>query len=141
MRVGTVVMGGIASIALAGCGNGAAEQAAQEVYDACHKPGADIDMFRLDGDTVHLELTGSGARDFAEMMDKDVDVNNLDALLEGDGFALAAGLVIHTDCLVEQTDFPGTAEQLADGDEWTGWRYTEVSGPGAEFRRSFQATG
>jgi hypothetical protein len=41
---------------------------------------------------------------------------------------------------VEETGYPGSSDQLEDGDEWDGWRYETEEGAGSEFTATFIAT-
>ncbi|GAA1174239.1 hypothetical protein GCM10009584_14300 [Ornithinimicrobium humiphilum] len=136
------VVSGVAfgAMALTGCGGGATDEAAQAAYDACADSEADAPLFRLDGDTVHVELKGDNARQLGNMPDIagqiGTDPQDMDLSGFGVGLALLAGL----DCMSEHTGFPGASSDLEAGDEWEGWRYTYESGAGSEETHSFTAT-
>lgn len=41
--------------------------------------------------------------------------------------------------MVGETGYPGSYDQLTDGEEWEGWRYREQSGAGSEVTFVFEA--
>lgn len=118
----------------------AGSEAAQVAYDACYNEDTELDLLVLDGSEVRVEVTGDDARARSGTDDE------LDALEAGrddvgmDGFAVALRMLMDVECLVEETTYPGSAEQLTDGDEWDGWRYAEDDGAGSEVTFSFTST-
>ncbi|MGC0271730.1 hypothetical protein ACO0LV_01885 [Pseudactinotalea sp. Z1739] len=131
------------AVLVAGCGASAAEEAAQAVYEECVRPDADHQLLEHDGPEVRIAVTGDAARARAGAS------GALDAVERGDdpedvdftGMGIAMGVVLATECLVEETRYPGSSDQLQDGDEWEGWRFTEESGAGSEFTATFTSTG
>lgn len=138
-KQGAVVVAGFVMVGMAGCGHSAGQESAREAYDACVKPDAEVQVLRHEGNTVTLSVTGEDARDLAGMED---DANSILDGGEADGNGLAIGLaiIVAQDCMLEQTSYPGTSDQLADGDEWDGWTFHEESGAGSEFTATFTAT-
>ncbi|GAA2185039.1 hypothetical protein GCM10009785_35210 [Brooklawnia cerclae] len=128
-------------LALTACSS-AANDAAQAAYDACHKPDAKTDLFRLDGNTVHIEVKGDAAKTMAGGDDIAENLDTSGEFAEGDldGFGIMAGMYFGVECLAEETGFPGSVDELRDGDEWDGWRYSEESGVGSEVAFSFEST-
>lgn len=127
---------------LTACGAGAAEQAALEAYDACKASGMNRDLLRHDGNEVRIEITGEDARDVsragdaAENLQRNQEWGDDD--LAGVGTMFAALSI--SNCMVEETGYPGTSEQLADGESWEGWSYAEESGAGSEVLLTYTAT-
>ncbi|GEM_PF-3054252 len=130
----------VTAVALSSCGSSAAEQAATAAYDACVKPDAETQVLVHDGNTVAIEIKGEAARALSGMEEE------TDALLAGDedasldGMGVGLAMIFAQDCLVEETGYPGSSDQLEDGDEWDGWRYSTDEGAGSEFTASFTAT-
>ena len=56
------------------------------------------------------------------------------------GLVISFALLGAVACLVEETNYPGSSDQLTDGDEWDGWRFHEKSPVGSEFTATFEAT-
>lgn len=131
----------VASVGLTGCGPSASEEAAQAAYDSCDRPDAKTDLVHLEDETVTIEVTGDTAKALSGGYDAGDNLGTAGELEEGDaaGIGLMIGVVSAVDCMVENTSFPGTSEELRDGDEWDGWRYAEEDGPGSEVVYSFTA--
>jgi hypothetical protein len=130
----------VSAAVLSGCGSSAGEEAATAAYDACVKPEADTQVLVHDGSTVAIEIKGDAARALSGMEEE------TDALLAGDedtsldGMGVGLAMLMAQDCLVEETGYPGSSDQLEDGDEWDGWRYETEEGAGSEFTATFIAT-
>lgn len=127
---------------LAGCSS-AGNAAAQSAYDGCIKEGAEVQLLQLDGASVSVEVTGENAQALSNME------SEMNSVLNGSGtepdgpggLAVALSMLGAVDCLVEATDYPGGSDDLENGDEWDGWRYSEESGAGSETTMRFTATG
>lgn len=130
MRRTTATTVGIALL-LTACsgGNAEAEAAAEE----CADEGGE--RLTVDGSSVRFEVTGDEA---AALGNVDPDSPDPDLLADATGIALSA--VMTLECLTEATDYPGSVNDLADGDEWDGWRYIEEDTVGAEIRFTFRAS-
>lgn len=130
----------VLALGLAGCGGGsaAAKDAASAAFDACTTGGDENGLLRLDGTSVHLEVVGENAKALAAFNSADFsgDVADWDA----SGLGITLALMSAGECLVEVTAYPGTTEQLRDGDTWTGWSLSASEGPGAEARLTFTAS-
>lgn len=118
-----------AAFVLTGCGGGSAE--AEAAAEEC----ADERLTR-DGSALHFEVTGSEA---AAIGNLDSDTPDADLIAEAGGAALSAFMTL--DCLTGATGYPGSMDELQDGDEWEGWRYVEEDTVGSEIRFTFHATG
>lgn len=139
--LGVLATAAIGALVLSGCG-GAAADAAQAAYDECSDADADAPLFRLDGNTVHVELRGDNARQLGNMpnigdqLDRNVAVQDLDL----SGFGVGISLLVGLECMAEHTGFPGRSADMNDGDEWEGWRFSYERGAGSEETHSFQST-
>lgn len=122
---------------LAGCSS-AGSQAAQEAYDQCVKEDAEVQLLRLSKNTVSIEVKGDDARAYAGTSDEIENLGSPDSSLSGLGVSFA--FLTGAECLADVTNYPGSAEQLTDGEEWDGWRYSEEDGAGSEFSLSFIST-
>ena len=125
---------------LSGCGMSAGHQAAEAAFDVCVTPAATHQVLELEGRDVRIAVTGETAR-AASGADAEIDAmraGNYDG--EIDGIAVAMSVVVASSCMVDETGYPGSYDQLRDGDEWDGWRYREESGAGSEFVATFTAT-
>ncbi len=134
-----VVAGAVVAMCLAGCGSSAGEAAAQEAYDACVKPDAKVQVLQREGKAVVISVKGDDARALAGMEDDAGAILSGDEA-SGDGLAIGLSVILAQDCMIEQTGYPGSSDQLADGDEWDGWKFEEESGAGSEFTATFTAT-
>lgn len=123
---------------LAGCSS-ADNDAAEAAYNACVNDAAETQIMRLDGDTVYLEVTGDAARAYAGTDDEIEDLGNEDAGM--DGIMVMLSVVTSSQCMAEETGYPGSYDQLSDGEEWDGWRYHEQSGAGSEVTFAFESLG
>lgn len=123
-RTAATALSAAALLLLTGCGSSAADEAAQAVFDECDRPDAPTRLLEVDGSDVVLEVAGETARGIA---DGDVVTSMV--------------LLLDMKCVLEATNFPGSAEQLADGDEWDGWRASVDEGAGSEVTYVFTATG
>lgn len=122
----------------AGCSGSSAE--AQAAYDACATPDAEINLVRMDGRSVLVELVGDDARVASGGEDAADEVATGELSEDSlSGLGMSMALLFAVECLVEETGYPGTSDQLTDGDEWDGWRYTETSGAGWEFTAMFES--
>jgi outer membrane murein-binding lipoprotein Lpp len=126
---------------LTGCSSAGKEEA-QAAYDACLNPKADTNVLRLDGSTVHVELVGDAAKSFSDSDDAVDNLENAGEFDDDDINGLVVGMLMLTavDCMVEKTNYPGSSDDLTDGDKWEGWKYTEKDGTGAEMKMAFSAT-
>lgn len=127
-----------AASVLSGC-TSAANEAAQAAYDECVRPESDVQVLFINEGTVSVQVKGDLARAMAESdFSAESIVNDSGELPESVGISLA--VLAGTDCLVEQTGYPGSSDQLTDGEEWDNWRFSEESGPGSEFSLLFTST-
>lgn len=122
----------------AACGSSAGAESAKAVYEACSGPEGLKEILRLDGPRVSIVVDGDAARALSGT-DKEIE-----AMLEGggdlDGIMVAMSVVLAQDCLVEETGYPGSAEQVKSGDEWDGWKFDEKPGAGSSFTATYTAT-
>ena len=125
-----------------GCSSSGTESA-RAAYDACLNPDAATSLLKLDGDRVVVAVTGDAAKalsgaeaDFDALLAGIAPTN--DGALTGIGVSMA--ILRDTGCLVEETGYPGSSDQLKDGDSWEGWNYHETAGVGSETTMTFKAT-
>ena len=125
-----------------GCSSSGTDSA-RAAYDACLNPDAATQLLKLDGDQVLVSVTGDDAK---ALSGAEAD---FDALLAGaapstngapTGIGVSMAILRDTSCLVEVTGYPGSSDQLRDGDSWEGWTYDESAGAGSEATMSFKAT-
>lgn len=129
------------ALALAGCSSSAGKDAAAAAYEACADPDAKVQVLEQDGNQVTISVAGENAKAFAGTEDE------TDAILAGEeidsegvsGLGVSFAVIMASDCLVEETGYPGSSDQLTDGEEWDGWRFEEESGAGSEFSMIFTA--
>lgn len=129
-------------LVVAGCGPSAAEEAAQTAYDACHKPEAENDLFVLDGKAVSLAVTGGNAAAMSKGSDA-ADALQSSGELDDDqisGVGIMMATLFGMECLVDETGYPGSTDELSDGEEWDGWTYNEEEGTGSEVTFTFTST-
>ncbi len=117
----------------------AASAAAEEAFEACNSGGVDNDLLHHDGKHVYIEVTGDEARAFAGIDDEIDQLGNTDDP-DFSGMAVAFKVVLAAECLAEETGYPGSYDQLSDGEEWDGWRYSEEKGAGSEVTFVFTST-
>ncbi|MCS5732335.1 hypothetical protein [Herbiconiux daphne] len=132
---GAAVLG----LLLSGCASNAQAQAA---YDACSGDD-DYGIMKVDGSSVLVELKGDNARIASSLGD---DLNDA---LSGNGkpktsdspssLQIALTMLGDVDCLTEQTNYPGASDDLSDGEEWDGWKYSYEKGAGSEETHRFTA--
>lgn len=131
----------VAITALTAC-SGAGNAEAQAAYDACGQPDAELQLMRLDGNQVILEVTGDNA---VALSGSDEELEKvLSGQDTGDGpsaLAISVGLMAGMECLIEHTGYPGSSDQIKDGEEWDGWSFSEEPGTGSEFVLRFTAKG
>ena len=126
----------------AGCSS-AGNDEARAAYDACIKPEASVQLLKLDGNKVLIEVTGDAAK---ALSNADAEMKSILAGTASDdagslsGFGVSLALLGASDCLVEETGYPGKPSQLKSGDAWDGWTYKETSGAGSETTMAFTAT-
>ncbi|MFB7797244.1 hypothetical protein [Isoptericola sp. NPDC056134] len=128
---------------VAACGSSAGEDAAQTAYDACHKTEAKIDLLEIDGNQVSVVVAGENAKAMSGSDEEIAALSNGEVPDETEGpsaFAVSLAAVDSADCLAEHTGYPGSYDQLTDGEEWDGWRFEEETGAGSEFTSTFVAT-
>ena len=126
--------------ALTSCGS-ASNDAAEAAFEECDKPDAEIRPLVIKGSEVTIAITGDLARAASGTDDEikgmaDGDIPETSGL-SGVGVLLAT--VAAATCLAEATGFPGSHDQLKDGDEWDGWSYSERKGVGSEAEMTFTA--
>ncbi len=118
----------------------ASRQAAQAAYEVCDRPDRKgHDLMQLDGSTVSIVIDGEAARDLGdgyEEVDK-VGSTSFDAGKLATMFRYVADVT----CMVDETGFPGSWDQLKNGDTWEGWEYREDEGAGNASSAHFTATG
>lgn len=122
-------------VVVGGC-SGGSNAAAEELFVACEGPGGDL--LRLDGSSVLVEVLGDDARALAEgggTSAEDIAAGDIPDL--GVAFSVISGM----ECLVEATGYPGSMDQLRDGEEWGGWTFTITPGAGNEETSAFIAGG
>ncbi|HLS16151.1 MAG TPA: hypothetical protein VK095_16715 [Beutenbergiaceae bacterium] len=113
-------------------------EAAGEVYEACHLPDAEVSLLEHQRDQVIISVTGEQAQALGSFNTDDFsDLESLDT----DGVMIGLTLIMLSDCIIEETGFPGVTDQLRDGDEWDGWSYSDEGGAGSTVRMVFTATG
>lgn len=118
----------------------AANAAAEAAFDACQpSSSADHDLLRHDGKHVRIEVTGDAARAFAGIDD---EIDQLGKTDDPDfsGMVVALQVITAAECLADETGYPGSYDQLSDGEEWDGWTYSEKKGAGSEVTFTFTAT-
>ena len=126
----------------AGCSS-AGNDEARAAYDACIKPEASVQLLKHTGNKVLIEVTGDAAKALSNV---DEEMKSILAGTASDdagsitGFGVTLAVLSASDCLVEETGYPGKASQLASGDAWDGWTYKESSGAGSESTMAFIAT-
>lgn len=133
----TAAVAALTLTSLVGCSS-AAKDAAQEAYEACKNDAASTQVMRLDGREVLIEVKGDAARAFSGV-DDEIDRLGETEDLQMDGIVVAMNVVLAAECMVEETGYPGSYEQLTDGEEWDGWRYHENPGAGSEVTFVFEA--
>src|SRR5699024_8783104 len=106
-------------LALTACGS-ANNDLAKAAYDECVNPDAEIQLLRHDKNNVILEVKGDDARASARTDEEIKNLSEGDVSL--DGISVMLAIVMGAECLAEQTDYPGTYDQLRDGDTWDGWK-------------------
>ena len=98
-----------------------------------------VQVLGHEGNTVTISVTGDDARALAGMED-DVKAIQGGGEAQGAGIAVGMAIIVAQNCLIEETGYPGTSDQLVDGDQWDGWEFSEESGAGSEFTARFTAT-
>ncbi|MFK5582166.1 hypothetical protein [Serinicoccus sp. LYQ131] len=131
MRRSTVAAS-TALLILTGCSGGSAE--AEAAAEECAEVGGD--RLALDGSAVRFEVTGDEA---AAIGNLDPESPDVDLLAEVGDAAFSALFTLG--CLTEATGYPGSVDDLRDGDEWDVWRYVEEDTVGSEIRFTFLADG
>lgn len=102
-------------------------------------------VLELDGNAVSIVVKGDNAKALAnaptqqEMSDA-IDAGNGDEILDSPAMTVALAVGAAEDCLIEQSDYPGTSKQLKSGDAWDGREYSETQGTGSEFTITFTTT-
>lgn len=127
------LVGGVAA-----CGSSANSEAAKAAYDECSK--GEKSLVRLSGSAVEVVVDGDDARAYAGV-NKEIDrmgEGDVDAL--GDGMSVLIAIWGGTQCLVDETGYPGSWDQLKSGESWDGWRYEEIKGAGSATTFRFVAT-
>lgn len=125
--------------AVAACGPSASSEAAQAAYDECSK--GEKTLVRLSGSAVEVVVDGDDARAYAGV-DTEIDrMGDGDADALGDGMSVLLAIWAGTQCLVDETGYPGSWDQLKSGESWDGWRYEEVKGAGSATTFRFVSTG
>lgn len=121
-------------LVLAACSSQTA--AAEAVYDACSDSDVETNVLERDGRDVIISVTGEDARALWAF-NAGTGLDDIDT----DGLAIGLTMILAHRCIVDETGFPGTEDQLRDGDEWEGWSYSDESGAGSTVRMVFTATG
>lgn len=141
MKRALLPIAAIGAALLAGCSS-ASETAAQDAYDQCFNAEAEFSLLEVEGSTVQIVVEGEAARALAGT-DGEIDqVLAGDGPAEGEltGLGVSLAMLTTIDCLVEVTDYPGSSDQLAEGDAWEGWEYSYTDGAGSSFTASFTST-
>ncbi|PWD50248.1 hypothetical protein C8046_05805 [Serinibacter arcticus] len=125
----------VLTLVLSSCAGGGNVEVAEEVYESCSRAGGDL--IRLDGSDVLIEVLGADARSLGAAGDVDADdIAGGDLPDLGVAFSVVAGM----SCLAEATGYPGSSDQLSDGEEWGGWTFSLRRGAGNEETSIFSAT-
>ena len=144
-RQRTIAVAVVAALVVAGAGTGivlsasrGGNAAASAAYDACVNPkGAPI--LKLDGSSVRIEIKGDAAQKIAGSDEEVKSLTSGDTSGNLDGLMVGLELITTTDCLVKETGYPGTSDQLKNGDSWDGWSYSIDQGAGSEETQTFTA--
>lgn len=118
------------ALLLTACGGGTAE--AEAAAEECSQAGGE--RLTRDGSALLYVVTGDDAVALGNL-----DSDTTDPELLADAGIAALGTLLTLECLVGATGYPGSVDDLADGDEWDGWRYIEEDTVGSEIRFTFEA--
>lgn len=123
---------------------------AQEAYDTCSDSETDdLGLVQIEGSTVLVAIEGKYARAYSNfdseiddlMSEMDEGTASSQERDEGEvsGFKVGLTMLASIDCLIEQTEYPGTSDDLTDGEEWDGWEYEYEDGAGSSETYRFTA--